>query len=211
VRLKYVSRAVSKVQGTPIGIACVVGFHEGTQSLDEKLREASQALEDGATELDIVLNRDLLKAGQYQQLFKELSALSALREGRPNVALKLIFETSQLSEKEIIATSVLAGHADFQYIKTSTGFCGRGASLADVQLMSRCAEYLYKQNKTVPKLLVKASGGIRDLQTALVMIEAGASRIGTSSGVKISEEAKEGIPATTKKTGDGADRSGDGY
>jgi deoxyribose-phosphate aldolase len=96
---------------------------------------------------------------------------------------------------------VLAGRAGFQYIKTSTGFCGRGATIEDVQLMSVCAEYLHEKDGGSPKMLVKASGGVRDLDAAKAMIEAGASRIGTSSGVKIMEEAQTGVNADTKKNG----------
>jgi deoxyribose-phosphate aldolase len=196
VRLNYVPLAVKELEGSRVGVACVVGFHEGTQSFQEKAAEATAAVEAGATELDVVLNRDMLQSGQYANVYRELQALR--ERVTPAVVFKLILETSQLTTDDVIAASILAGYAGFDFIKTSTGFCGRGASFEDVQLMNRCREYLYS-NGIVPslaggaggKMRIKASGGVRSYADAVKMVEAGASRIGTSSGIKIAEEAKQ--------------------
>ena len=113
------------------------------------------------------------------------------------MVLKLILETSQLTEAEIVAGCVLAASASFDFVKTSTGFNGRGASLDDVYLMHAAASELAKREigrrvdgKVVP-MSVKASGGVRSLKDAMKMIEAGANRIGTSSGIWIMQEARE--------------------
>jgi len=188
-----VARAIQNLHSTPsIKVACVIGFHEGTQSTSEKVSEAKKAVEAGATELDVVLNRGLLAEGSWELVFQELKAI---RGGAPEgeVVLKLILETSQLDEGDVVEACLLAGYAGFDFVKTSTGFCGRGASLADVVLMSACAGYLAGKGVSGGKRMkVKASGGIRGFEDAVAMIGAGAERIGASSGVKIVQEARDG-------------------
>lgn len=182
------AHSVKLLKGTSIKVACVIGFHEGTQALESKIEEAKQALVAGATELDVVLNRDDLSAGSYVEIHKELAALRALNQpdGEKPV-LKLILETSQLIATQVIAASVLAGCAGFDFIKTSTGFCGRGASVEDVKLMISVAHYLGKKLGK-ENMKVKASGGVRTLEDAKVMLSAGAERIGASAGVAIMKE-----------------------
>lgn len=204
VRLNFVTQAVQELKAHPsIGIACVIGFHEGTQPTTSKLSEATQAIAEGATELDVVLNRVHLQASQYIEVYSELQQLRALSS---TVTLKLIFETSHLSRSEIIKASVLAHAANFDYIKTSTGFAGRGASADDTLLMRGCCLYLSSTEGEMMK--VKASGGIRGYEDAKKMIELGAERIGASSGVKIVQEAlefeKNGEVMGEKKEGGGA-------
>jgi deoxyribose-phosphate aldolase len=104
--------------------------------------------------------------------------------------LKLILETSQLNSQQILAASHLAAAANFDFIKTSTGFNGHGATLPHVQLMVGTAEYLANKGVGKGKMQVKASGGVRSLETAVKMLEAGASRLGTSSGLWIMQEAR---------------------
>ncbi|TID16631.1 deoxyribose-phosphate aldolase [Venturia nashicola] len=204
VRLHFVPQAVQELQAHPsIGIACVVGFHEGTQVTASKLSEAFQAIAEGATELDIVLNRTHLQASQYNDIYSELQQLRALSS---TVILKLILETSQLSRQDIIKASVLAHAANFDYIKTSTGFTGRGASSDDIILMRACCIYMSSTGGNMMK--VKASGGIGGYEDAKNMIELGAERIGASSGVKIVQEAlvfgnKGGSLVEKKERGDG--------
>lgn len=146
--------------------------------------------------MDIVLNYPSLKAGSFEKVYNELATIRAL--ATQPVVLKLILETSQLSSTEIIAASVLAASASFDFIKTSTGFNGRGASLDDVYLMRSVAIEMAKRKvgKTgsdgkITQMSVKASGGVRNLKDTLKMIEAGANRIGTSSGVWIMQETRE--------------------
>lgn len=214
VRRDFVARAKANLRGTDVGIACVVGFHEGTQSAESKVAEAEEAIRDGASELDAVLNRDVLKAGRYGEVYGELVALREV--ARRPVLVKVILETSQLSVDEVVAASVLAGYAGLDFIKTSTGFCGRGASLEDVRLMSAVARYLEEQGVgprngegMVVRMRVKAAGGVRGIGDAVRMVEAGATRIGTSSGMKIVEgegEEKDGerkIGETSMANGEG--------
>jgi deoxyribose-phosphate aldolase len=157
--------------------------------------EAALALSAGATELDIVINYPRLKTCDYETIYNELATLRSLAP-RP-VVLKLILETSQLTEAEIVAGCVLAASANFDFVKTSTGFNGRGASLDDVYLMRAAAKELahreigQRVNGKVVEMSVKASGGVRSLKDAMKMIEAGANRIGTSSGIWIMQEARE--------------------
>lgn len=109
------------------------------------------------------------------------------------MTLKLILETSQLTDAQILAASHLAAAASFDFIKTSTGFNGPGATLPHVQLMVGAAEYLASQGVGKRKMEVKASGGVRGLDTAVQMLEAGATRLGTSSGLWIMQEARKKV------------------
>jgi deoxyribose-phosphate aldolase len=153
-----------------------------------------------------VLNRGVLQGGQYAATYAELVALR--RAAPPPVVLKLIFETAELAEADVVRACVLADRAGFGFVKTSTGFCGRGASVEDVRLMEACAEYLWESRGEYDvgvvrdrKMLVKASGGVRSLQNALDMISAGASRIGTSGGVTIVKEVIQGENGDQDTTG----------
>jgi deoxyribose-phosphate aldolase len=231
VRLNWVQRCVSNLKGSPVLVACVVGFHEGTQDTYSKLSEARAAVAAGAAELDVVLNHALLtkhnkpatpehvlsskdsaidsitaantaknsgsSAGaddeavvvpDYSAIYRELASIRSLCPSP--VVLKLILETAQLSDSQILAASHLAAAANFDFIKTSTGFNGHGATLPHVQLMVSAAEYLAEKGEGAGKMEVKASGGVRSLETAIKMLEAGASRLGTSSGLWIMQEAR---------------------
>lgn len=228
VRLNWVQRCVSNLKGSPVVVACVVGFHEGTQDTYSKLREARAAVAAGAAELDVVLNYSLLTKHNppstpehilsskdsaidsitaantaqnasassqaesiipdYSTIYRELASIRSLCPSP--VVLKLILETSQLSDAQILAASHLAAAANFDFIKTSTGFTGHGATLPHVQLMVGAAEYLAAQGVSKQKMQVKASGGVRSLETAVQMLEVGATRLGTSSGLWIMQEAR---------------------
>ncbi|KAH7078874.1 hypothetical protein BKA63DRAFT_252965 [Paraphoma chrysanthemicola] len=226
VRLNWVQRCVSNLKGSKVVVACVVGFHEGTQDTYSKLREARAAVAAGAAELDLVLNHHLLtkhnkpatpdriisskdsaidsitaantvknarsqdedEIPDYSAIYRELASIRSLCP-QP-VVLKLILETSQLNSQQILAASHLAAAANFDFIKTSTGFNGPGATLPHVQLMVGAAEYLAQQGVGRRKMQVKASGGVRSLDTAVKMLEAGATRLGTSSGLWIMQEAR---------------------
>ncbi|KAF1841612.1 deoxyribose-phosphate aldolase [Cucurbitaria berberidis CBS 394.84] len=232
VRLNWVQRCVADLRGTDIRVACVVGFHEGTQDLHSKLHEARAAVAAGASELDVVLNHSILtrhnKASlvpdrvlsskdsaidsitaantfrntgsrdgeedeipDYSAIFTELASIRSLCPSP--VTLKLILETSQLNTQQILAASHLAAAASFDFIKTSTGFNGPGATLPHVQLMVAAAESLASRGVGRRKMEVKASGGVRDLETAVKMLEAGATRLGTSSGLWIMQEARQKV------------------
>jgi len=152
-------------------------------------REAKQALRAGASELDIVLNYPELQTAQYASIYTELATLR-LQAPHPTL-LKLILETSQLTPSEIIAACAMAAAANFDFVKTSTGFRGAGANEADVRLMAACCERLGAGVPADRRMRVKASGGIRTIEDAVKMLEAGASRLGTSGGVWIVKEGRE--------------------
>lgn len=191
VRPQWVSKCVADLKGSDIRVASVIGFHEGTHDLSTKVQELRDSLENGALELDVVVNWPELKSKQYASVYNELATLRS-QAPRP-VLLKLILETSQLDRHQIIAGCFLAGAAQFDFVKTSTGFNGPGAGVENVRLMAACCERLALKDKNdqLRKMKVKASGGIRTLDDAVKMLEAGASRLGTSGGVWIAKEAKQ--------------------
>ena len=172
----YVRLAKKNLKGSDVKIVTVIGFPLGANATEVKVFETQKAVADGADEIDMVINGTKLKDNDKDFIVNEIKAIKKACDGHN---LKVIIETDLLNKEEIVRAceySVLGG-ADF--VKTSTGFVkgGVGAKAEDVALM-------YKTVKDAG-LQVKASGGIRDRQTALDMIEAGAVRLGTSSGVKI--------------------------
>lgn len=167
----FVSLASQQLKGTDVKVACVIGFPLGANSTEIKKLEAIEAVKNGAGELDMVINQGLFKMGEYDQVVADINAVC-----EAGVPVKVIVETSQLNQEEIAKLCELVNKSNALFIKTSTGFVGEGARLEDVKLMRE----LMLETK-----LVKASGGIRDKETFLKMIEAGADRIGTSSGTKL--------------------------
>jgi deoxyribose-phosphate aldolase len=169
----WVGQARHFLEGAGVKVACVVGFPLGAMSGDVKRFEAEAAIDDGAQEIDVVLNLGRLKAGDDNYVLRELRDVVEAADEWP---VKVILETCLLTQEEKIRACKLVVESGAHFVKTSTGFSTGGATVADVKLM----------RETVgPKFGVKASGGIRDTQTALAMIEAGATRLGTSAGVAI--------------------------
>ena len=162
-------------------------------------RETKQSLQAGADELDVVINYPELKAGNYVDTYKELATIR-LQAPHP-VLLKLILETSQLDHYQIIAGCVMAAAANFDFVKTSTGFNGKGATEEVVRLMAACCEKLAAGSEHGREMRVKASGGVRTLEDAVKMLEAGASRLGTSGGVWIAKEAREDLERSVSPPG----------
>jgi deoxyribose-phosphate aldolase len=209
---------VTNLKGSSVVVAAVVGFHEGTQDTYEKLREARAAVAAGASELDLVLNHSLLTKHNRAQsppvrshdsaidstIYRELASIRSLC---PGVVIKLILETSQLDARQILAASHLAAAANLDFIKTSTGFNGPGASLPNVQLMVAAAEYLAARGVGSRQMQVKASGGVRSLEDAVKMLEAGATRLGTSSGLWIMQQARSKVEEAAGSV-DGKERPG---
>ena len=172
----YVKLAKENLKGTDIKIVTVVGFPLGANRSDVKAFETSKAVEDGADEIDMVLNVSKLKDKDYDFIINDIKTVKTACKDKP---LKVILETDLLSKEEIKKTCELCIEAKADFVKTSTGFVknGVGAKAEDVKLMfDTVSPYGLK---------VKASGGIRNKETALKMLEAGAERLGTSSGVKI--------------------------
>jgi deoxyribose-phosphate aldolase len=140
----------------------------------------------------------------YSAIYRELASIRSLC---PGVVIKLILETSQLDARQILAASHLAAAANLDFIKTSTGFNGPGASLPNVQLMVAAAEYLAARGVGSRKMQVKASGGVRSLEDAVKMLEAGATRLGTSSGLWIMQQARSKVEEAAGSV-DGKERPG---
>ena len=169
----WVDHARSFLEETDIKIACVVGFPLGAMSSDVKRFEAEAAIDDGAQEIDLVINIGRLKEGNDKYVLRELRDVVEAADERP---VKVILETCLLTEEEKLRACELVLESGAQFVKTSTGFSTDGATIEDVKLL---------RDAVGPKFGVKASGGIRDTKTALAMIAAGASRLGTSAGVAI--------------------------
>ena len=166
------------LRGSGVSLAAVVGFPLAAMPSEAKVCEAEACLLAGADELDVVLNLGWLKAGNLKAVATELRLL---REAAADAMLKLILETCYLGDAEKTTACRLALEAGWDFVKTSTGFGKGGATLADVRLMKEAVG---------GKMQVKASGGIRDLDAALAFIDAGADRLGTSSGLALVEAYK---------------------
>lgn len=173
----YVKIAARALDESEVKVATVVGFPCGYQTSEVKFFEAHKALSTGATEIDMVLNLAAFKSGQLAEVENELGELATLCHLR-NAVLKVIIETALLSEEEIISACYLCAQAEVDFVKTSTGFSTRGASVADIILM---------RQHLPASVQIKASGGIREAAFARQLIQAGANRIGTSAGVQIIE------------------------
>ncbi len=173
VLAKWLPLAAQLLKGTGTVPITVIAFPSGEGSAQEKANETSAAVSNGAKEIDVVLNRTWLKEKTYSKTLEELSAVVKAANGLP---VKVILETSELTDDEKKIACVLAKIAGVSFVKTSTGFSKGGATEADVRLM----------REVVGRTLgVKASGGIRDYETAMKMIRAGATRLGTSASVAI--------------------------
>ena len=174
----HVPLAAAELEGSSVAVCTVVGFPLGAMQTASKAFEAKTAIVEGADEVDMVLNIGWLKAGEAARVKEDIVEVKKACEGR---LLKMILETALLDREEIVLACRLAMEAGADFVKTSTGFSTGGATVEDVRLMKQ----------TVGEhMQVKASGGIRDTETARAMIEAGASRLGVSAGVAIVEGSK---------------------
>jgi len=159
-----------------VKVCCVVGFPLGAMSTQMKAAEATYCLEQGASEIDMVIAVGKLKAGEHDYVLRDISAVVTACKAK-GAACKVIIETALLTKEQISQVSELAVRAGADFVKTSTGFSTGGATVEDVALMASIAHPAGKE--------VKASGGIRNRETALAMVNAGATRIGASAGVVI--------------------------
>lgn len=175
-----VETCVALLKGSGVRTGAAIGFPLGQTTVECKAFETRDAIAKGATEIDTVINVRALQKGQLDLVQRELEDMVAIC--RPaGVICKVILETCYLSDKEKETVCLIAKEAGVDFVKTSTGFGTAGATVKDVELMRQVVG---------PAIGVKAAGGIRDLDTALAMIEAGATRIGTSSGIAIVEAYK---------------------
>ncbi|WP_412871714.1 deoxyribose-phosphate aldolase [Curtobacterium flaccumfaciens] len=176
VRPSDVAHAVERLTGTGVGVGTVIGFPHGTTSTAAKVAESLQALADGAFELDMVQNIGAAKSGDWQRVEQDVRAVV---DAAGDTVVKVILETAFLTDDEIVAASRAAQTAGAAFVKTSTGFAGGGATAEHIALMRRTVG---------ADTGVKASGGVRGLDTLLEMVEAGADRIGTSASARILDE-----------------------
>ena len=171
----WVKRSAERLRGSDVKTCAVIGFPLGANTPEIKAMEARRALRDGAREVDMVINVGALKSGDYDLVRRDIEkVVDAAHEG--GAIVKVILETSKLTDEEKVVASALAKDAKADYVKTSTGFGGGGATVFDVALM----------RETVgPDIGVKASGGVRTAEEVEDLIAAGATRIGASAGVQI--------------------------
>ena len=175
----FVKKAVSLLNGSSVKVCTVVGFPLGASTMETKRFEAMKAVTEGASEIDMVINISAIKSQDWQYVLDDMSSLARVTH-QQGALLKVILETCLLTEDEKRKACELAVKAGVDFVKTSTGFSTGGATIEDVKLM----------RSIVGNLGVKASGGIRDAETARHMIEAGATRLGTSASVEIMNNIK---------------------
>lgn len=176
----WVAYCSEQLQGSPVKVCTVIGFPLGANTTATKVFETNQAIQDGATEVDMVINIGALKDGNHDLVLEDIRAVVEAAKGK--ALTKVIIETALLSEDEKKQVSALVKESGADYIKTSTGFSTNGATEEDIRLMRAIVG---------PSIGVKASGGIRDLHSMKSMIDAGATRIGASAGVTIMQEVEK--------------------
>lgn len=170
---QYIPLALTQLKGSDVEICTVIGFPLGASTTQTKVFETKDAIEKGASEIDMVLAIGKLKSKEFEYVQKDIEAVVAAASGK---VVKVILETALLNDEEIASACQLATKAKASFVKTSTGFSTRGASIKDIEIMKANISNAVK---------IKASGGIRSHADAMMYIEAGVSRLGTSAGVAI--------------------------
>ena len=173
------------LEGSPVKVCTVIGFPLGATASEVKAFEAKNAMDQGATEIDMVINIGALKARELEFVAQDIRGVVSAVHSRGNI-VKVILETVLLTDEEKTIACLLSKEAGADFVKTSTGFAGGGATVHDVALMRRVVG---------PEIGVKASGGVRTYEDAESMIKAGATRIGASAGVKIVQGPSASKPA----------------
>ncbi|MFD1858562.1 deoxyribose-phosphate aldolase [Aeromicrobium camelliae] len=192
VRPSDIAHAVASLDGSGVAVGTVIGFPHGTTSTQAKVAEARQALADGAAELDMVLNIGRLRSGLLDDVEDDIRAVV---EATGDHVVKVILETALLTDEEKVAACQAAERAGADFVKTSTGFAGGGATLDDVVLMRATVS---------DRVQVKASGGVRGLDTLLQMREAGVTRFGTSATRVILDDLRDRLAGGTGTGGEDA-------
>jgi deoxyribose-phosphate aldolase len=182
----YVKLCAQLLHNSDIKVCTVIGFPLGATSSEAKVFETEQAIKDGAREIDMVMNIGMLKSGEYEYVEQDILAVVRMAH-RSRVLTKVIIETGLLADEEKVKACALVKHAGADFVKTSTGFAGRGATTGDVALLRKIVG---------PDVGVKASGGVRSREQALALIASGANRIGTSASVQIVTGKKTASPPT---------------
>lgn len=174
----YVSLCKKHLEDSNVEVATVIGFPLGSNTKETKAYETKQAIKNGVTEVDMVINIGALKNKEYDVVLEDIK--SVVRAANNKALVKVIIETSLLTDDEKIKACELAMNAGANFVKTSTGFSTGGATVEDIKLMKSVVK---------DELGIKASGGVRDYKTAKNMIDAGATRIGASAGIKIVQDS----------------------
>lgn len=177
----YVELAKKELEGTDVKVCAVIGFPLGAMTTEAKVFEAKDCVAKGATEIDMVINVGMLKAGEYDYVRNEIAKI---KEAIGKNILKVIIENCYLTDEEKKIASKLCLEAKADFVKTSTGFGTGGATFEDIKLMKEVVG---------DKAKLKAAGGVRDLETAKKFIELGADRLGTSSGVELMTTGKADV------------------
>lgn len=175
----WVAHCAKQLEESTVAVCTVVGFPLGENTTATKCFEAKEAIANGATEIDMVINQSLAKANMWAEVEADIASVVDACEG---VLVKVIFETCNLTDEQIVLAAKASVNAGAIFVKTSTGFGTGGATVAHVGIMSSTVKDA--------GLFVKASGGVRTYTDALAMVEAGATRIGTSNGIAIVEAAE---------------------
>lgn len=170
----WVSLAKEQLKGEPVAVCTVIGFPLGANTSAVKAYETTDAINNGADEVDMVINIGALKSKQFNKVQQDIEAV--VEAAKDRALVKVIIETALLTNEEIVKACELAKIAGADFVKTSTGFSTGGAKVEDIRLMRATVG---------PEMGVKASGGIHNEEEAVAMVEAGATRIGTSAGVAI--------------------------
>lgn len=179
VNPSYIGYVSEELKGSAVAPCCVVGFPLGATMPDVKAYETDAAISAGAKEIDMVINIGAAKSGEWDTVRKDIEAV--VRASRGRALVKVIIEACLLTDEEKVKACRAAVEAGADFVKTSTGFSKHGATIEDVKLM---------RNTVGPRIGVKAAGGVKDVKSAGDMIAAGASRLGTSSGVAIAKALK---------------------
>ena len=186
----HVKLCADLLRGSAVKVCTVIGFPLGATSPETKVYETETALRDGATEIDMVINIGALKGADYTWVARDIRGVVEIAHAAGAI-VKVIIETSLLSDEEKVKASLLAKEAGADFVKTSTGFAGGGATAQDVALIRRVVG---------PEMGIKAAGGVRTFEDAKSMVAAGATRLGASAGVKIVQGAKSEAAQTQPET-----------
>ena len=178
VNPSYVKTAFEALKGSDVLVCTVVGFPLGMTTTQTKVFEAKEAISNGAREIDMVIHVGALKEGKYDYVRDEIKAI---KDAVGDLVLKVIIETALLTNDEIAKASELVVAAGADFVKTSTGFSTRGATVEDVKIMKGTVK---------DAIEIKAAGGVRSIEDLKEMVAAGATRIGTSGGIKLMQGAK---------------------
>lgn len=176
----WVKKCAEELKGSIVKVCTVIGFPLGASTCETKVFETENAIKNGADEIDMVLNIGLMKSRKYDEVLDEIKKIAKVCHDNDKL-LKVILENCLLTKEEIIKACEICEESGADFVKTSTGFSTSGADAGDVKLMKESVS---------DKVKVKASGGIRDLEKAKLMLDCGADRLGVSAGVAIMKEIK---------------------